>query len=237
MPRTVQPEGFPADSRTVHPSTTTDFFRRHKTPLILGFIALVVVIVLLSIFGYINGTRAVGINKEAALSAQYSQNQSTLATYINQFDEELGVSDRAATRVNEILLNAVQGRYKNTSATPGSGGLFSAISEAYPDLTATTQSYAKVQDLVESGRNTFKDDQQMLLDRLRDYKAWRNNDLVRSAVVNMLGFPTDNLEARTGNQVLHGSDALEKMSRIITNAGSLQAYESGESGPLISPEK
>jgi hypothetical protein len=217
-------------------STTTDFLQKYKKPLIGGFAALIVIIVIFSLIGYVNGTRRDGIDKETALSAQYQQNQNTLATYINQFNEELGISDRAANKVDKILLDAVQGRYKDTSATPGSGGLFSAISEAYPDLTATTQSYAKVQDLVESGRNSFKDDQQALLDRLRDYNSWRNNDLFRSIVVGTFGFPTDNLQARNGSQVLYGKAALEKMSTIITNAETQDAYNSGQSGPLITPE-
>ena len=215
--------------------TSSDFLRKYKTPLIIVFVLLVIAIVLASFFGYVNGTRNDGIAKEAALTAQYSSNQVTLATYINQFDESLSISDRAANKVNDIILNAVQGRYKDTSATPGSGGLFSAIQEAYPNLTATTASYSKVQDLVESGRNSFKDDQNTLLDRIRDYNTWRKSGLIRSAVVNSLGFPSDDLVAKTGNETLHGQAALDKMSTVITNAGSLQAYQSGQSGPLITP--
>jgi hypothetical protein len=213
-----------------------NFIKAHKLGTIIVAIVVVLFIVILSIFGYANGVRKDGINKETALSAQYAQNQNVLSNYINQFDESLGISDRAASKVNDIILAAVQGRYKDTSATPGSGGLFSAISEAYPDLTATTASYAKVQDLVESGRNDFKDNQTLLLDRIRDYKSWENNDLIRSFFVNSFGFPTNNLKASIGNDSVYGQAALDRMDKIILNSGAISSYQSGTTGPLISPQ-
>ncbi|WP_422390166.1 hypothetical protein [Arthrobacter sp. N1] len=61
------------------------------------------------------------------------------------------IADKGSAQLEEVLTAAVQGRYDGAT-DPGTGGArLSAITEAYPDLTASTESYAKVQDQVASG--------------------------------------------------------------------------------------
>lgn len=202
---------------------------------IVGFVVLV--ILAFSVFGYINTVRNEGIKQENALEAQYRANQNELSTYVLQFKESLGVAGAGADKLEEILTEAIKGRYDGNMA-PGTGGsMFSAITEAYPDLTATTQAYAKVQDLVVSGRNGYKNEQNKLLDQIRAYENWSESGLFRSMVVDMIGFPSDSLEARIGNTTYKGAEALDRMKDIVLVKDATEAYDTGEMAPLIEPEK
>lgn len=205
--------------------------------LLTGIVAVVVLVILaFSVFGYINTVRNEGIKQENALEAQYRSNQNELSTYILQFKESLGVADKGSSKLEEILTEAVKGRYDG-NMEPGTGGsMFSAITEAYPDLTATTQAYAKVQDLVVSGRNAYKNQQDKLLDQIRAYENWSESGLFRSMVVDMIGFPSDSLEARVGDKTYKGAEALDKMKDIVLVKDATQAYDTGETAPLVEPE-
>ena len=216
-----------------------DFVKAHKKLLgIVGFVV-VLVIVAVSFYNTVNGTRGTVITKENALIAQYKDNQNELSTYILQFNESLGIADRQSDKLNEIILDAVKGRYDNdTSLEPGTGGaMFSAIAEAYPDLTATTELYAQVQELVVSGRNAYKNKQSKLLDLIRDYNTYLNQDIFRSWVIDtFIDAPTeDNLVIVDAGVTYKGEDALEQISQIVLTQDAVDAYESGTQDPLLTP--
>lgn len=215
-----------------------EFVKKYKKLIVGAAIALVLIIVGSSLLGWVNDTRNTGIQKETALVAQYQDNQNELSGYILKFNESLGIADRQSNKLNDILLDAVKGRYDNDSSlNPGTGGsMFSAITEAYPDLTATSEVYAKVQDLVVSGRDAYKNKQSLLLDRIRDYNSWRETDLARSWLVDTLGFPSDNLKVTVGNNTYRGLDALDQISRLVLTEDAVTAYETGTQDPLLTPE-
>jgi hypothetical protein len=209
-----------------------EFVKKYKKLIIGAAIALILIIVGSSV-------RNDGIKKETALVAQYQDNQNELSAYILKFNESLGIADRQSNKLNEILLDAVKGRYDNdTSLEPGTGGtMFSAITEAYPDLTATSETYAKVQDLIVSGRDAYKNKQSLLLDRIRDYNEWRATGLTKSWLVNTLGFPTDNLKVTVGTNTYRGLDALDQISRLVLTQDAITSYETGTQDPLLTPEE
>lgn len=208
-----------------------------KKGLFIGAPLVLLLIVGISIFGYTNNVRNEGIRHEAALVAQYQDNQNELSTYILQFNESLGIADRQSERLNTILVEAVKGRYDG-NMEPGTGGsMFSAITEAYPDLTASTASYEKVQELVISGRNAYKNKQSMLLDRIRVYETWSESGLIRSSVVDSLGFPSERLEARVGGDVARGRDALDRMKTLVLVGEAVESYETGTTDSLLKPNE
>lgn len=200
-------------------------------------IIVVAVIVLVSLFGTVNSTRNEGINRENALEAQYRSNQNELSTYILTIKESLGIADKGNNKIDEILSGAIQGRYDG-NMEPGTGGsMFSAITEAYPDLTSNMEMYSKVQDAVVSGRAAFKNQQNKLLDMISNYENWLQEGLIRSTVVKFIGFPSGTLEARVGDTVYTGQEALTKMKQIVLVKDATVSYETGETAPLIEPEK
>lgn len=193
----------------------------------LGVAVLFVVIGL----GYVNSIRNSGIEYETRLSAQYLDNQNNLSAYIAGFYEQLGVADRKSDKLDQILADAVKGRYEDAGGFGKGGGFFNAIAEAYPDL-AGLDVYDRIVDYVSAGRESYKATQSKLLDMLRGYDVWRQQGIFRSMVVSLLGVPSDRLIARVGNSTWQGDDALEKMYQIVLVTDARAAYETSTMKPL-----
>jgi hypothetical protein len=214
------------------------FVKNHKGLVIGGTIAVLLLIIVVSFISSVNGTRNTLIQKEQALVAEYKSNQNELSTYTNQVTESLGVADAGNDKVGQILKDAISGRYDG-NMKPGTGGsMFSAISEAYPDLTKNTAMYEKVQDQVIAGRNAYKNTQNKLIDRARDYETWIQSEWLRSFIVkNVLGAPTENLKITIGQTTLRGQDALDKLSQPILSGSAINSYETGVTDPVIGGAK
>lgn len=205
--------------------------------IVAGGVILLLLITAMTMFGKVNSLRNSVVQKEAALIAQYQDNQNELSNYILSFKESMGVAAKGSERLEEILTEAIKGRYDGNMA-PGTGGsMFSAITEAYPDLTATTESYNKVQDLVVSGREGYKNKQTKLLDMIRDYNTFRESDIVNSWIIKtLLKAPTDRLEVTVGDNTFRGRDALDKISQIVLTKDAVKSYETGETEALITDD-
>jgi len=204
---------------------------------VIGAVILAVIITALSIYGTINNARGGAITRENAIVAQYNDNKNELSKNILIINETLGIADRQSEVLNGILADAVQGRYDG-DLQPGTGGtMFSAIAEAYPDLTATTESYAKVQDAITSQRESFKKQQSKLLDMIQNYKTWTTADIFRSWVLNtFVGTPTDLMVIEHNGETLRGQAALDQASKIITTSDAEEAYNTGTQEPIIKPK-
>lgn len=204
----------------------------------IGAGLLLVFILALSAYGTINSARSGAISRENDIVAQYQDNKNELSKNILVINETLGIADRQSEVLNEILTAAVQGRYDG-ALEPGTGGsMFSAIAEAYPDLTATTETYAKVQDAVISQRQSFKNQQSKLIDMIKNYKKWTTSDLFRSWVLDtFVGTPTDLMEIEHEGKTLRGKAALDQASQIITTSQTEAIYGSGTQEPIIKPSE
>jgi hypothetical protein len=208
------------------------FLTNTKALIGLGVIGALLISVL-SLFVMFNNAQKDMVKREAALSAQYLDNQNELSTYVSTIKESLGIADRNTQALDQVLADAVKGRYDgDTSAKPGGGALFSAITEAYPDLSSVSVPYQKVQDAVFSGREAYKNQQTRLLDMLREYDTWRNSGLIHKHVVSMVGAPSQNLKAQIGTQINRGQDAEDQMYLIVTAGDAQKAYQTGTMDPL-----
>lgn len=205
--------------------------------MIVGVVVLV--IAALSIFGFYNGVRNEGIQQENTLEQQYQTNQNELSKITLTVKETIGIADKGNTQIDEIIKNAVQGRYDGAMDAGTGGAMFSAIQEAYPDLTANTALWAKVQDAIIAGRQSFANHQRVLSDRVSAYETWMEQGAVKSVMVDMIGFPSDNLEAWVGDDVYYGRAALERIKKPIVAKEATTAFETGEIAPLVeeSPAK
>lgn len=201
---------------------------RHTKLIAGGIVLALVLIVVLVAFNKHDSLRNQGIAKEAALTAQYEQNQTELSNYILTVTETLGVADANAARVQEILEGAITARDSQND-----GQVFSALAEAYPDLTATSEAYQKVQDAIVSGRETFNNKQSRMLDMVRSYNTWVRSGFIDSTIIRNLGFPSDDITVTIGDQTWTGEEALRKMGETLKTAEGNAAYESGEMGPII----
>lgn len=203
--------------------------------MVIGLVIMAMVaLVGVSLYGYANSLRNEGIGLELSLNAQYLDNQNELSTFISNFREQMGISERKSEKMHDILVDAIKGRYESQNGNVGYGKgspFFSAIMEAYPDLKGLDM-YDKVASLVSSGREAYKAKQTKLLDQLRSYDNWRKQGFVRSWLVNQLGFPGDNLEARIGEKVSRGKVARDQMYLIVLASEAKSAYETGTMEPL-----
>ena len=188
----------------------------------------------MGIYSYCNGLQQEGVAQETGLNAQYLDNQNELSTYISTFYETIGVANLKSDKLDQILTDAVKGRYDGkTSAQPGQGQLFSAIVEAYPTIDLTI--YDKIVDFIHAGREAYKQKQTKLLDMLRAYDKWRDSGMVQKRVIRGMGFPSDGLEARIGKTVKHGAEAREQMYLIVLTDSTTDAYGNGHLNPLPIP--
>ncbi len=204
-----------------------------KQLIIFGGLILAILIIVIVAFTTVNGTRDEGISKSNSLEAQYVDNQNELSSYILTFNETLGIADRQSQKLNDILLEAVKGRYDGDLEMGGE--MFTVISEAYPDLTSTAETYSKVQDAVIDGRDAYKNKQSKLIDMVRDYEDWLEKGLFKSQLVEFLGFPDDYLEVETASGTLTGEEALDQIKSLVLADEARDAYETGTMEPLISP--
>jgi hypothetical protein len=203
---------------------------------VIGGVILTVLILIISLFSTINTVRNEGIAREAALTAQYKVNKDELSKYTAQFTESLGVADKGNDKLNKILSEAVQGRYDGNMEPGDTGSMFSAIQEAYPDLTATAESYAKVQDLVVSGRDSYSTKQSKLVDMVREFDEWKKSGLIKSQIVSTIGFPSNDLRVTDAGVTYRGQEALDRMDRVIVTEEAEEAYDSGTIKPMIQPD-
>ena len=200
-------------------------------------VVLVFLVAVSGTYAYLNGVRNEGIGYETKLNAQYPDNQNELSNYASSYTEQIGVANLKSEKMDQIILDAVKGRYENKdgNAVFGKGSpFFSAIVEAYPNLDLNV--YDKSVSFVAAGREAYKAKQTKLLDEIRVYDKWRTSGYVQHYVISWMGFPGVILEARIGKKVLRGQEALDQMKLIVTTSGTREAYETGTMEPLKPPK-
>lgn len=182
---------------------------------------------------YYNSIQREGVAMETELNSQYLDNQNELSSYVSKFYESVGVANLKSDKLDQILTDAVKGRYDGQGAArPDRGQLFSVIKEAYPTLDLTI--YDKIIDLINSGREAYKNKQTKLLDMLRRYDDWcKRQDIPHKWMVG--GFPSQALEARIGTKVTRGLEARDQMYLIVTTKSAQDAYNTGVLDPLPAP--
>ena len=199
----------------------------------LGVIA-ALVIGAVSLYGTVNSMRNEGIRMETNLSAQYLDNQNELSSFKSSFYEQVGVANLKSDKLDQIIEDAVKGRYEG-KMEPGTGGsMFSAITEAYPDLKGQLDLYDRIVDFVRAGREAYKQKQTKLIDMLRVYDYWRQEGLIKSMFLGNF-FPSSALKARIGSNVQSGQAALDQMYIIVLTSDTKKAYETGTDEPMQLP--
>ncbi len=194
----------------------------------LGVIA-AIVIGGLSFYGKINSEYNAGMAQEVSLSRRYQDNQVQLDTATKKIVESVGLANLKSDKLRQIISEAVKGRYEG-KMQPGTGGaMFSAISEAYPQIDLSI--YDKIVDLVNAEREAFKGAQSILLDELRSYETWKATGIIRQFFVAKY-FPSTNLKARVGSRVVTGAAALEQMHLIVLSQGTEDAFNNGKQEPI-----
>jgi hypothetical protein len=180
------------------------------------------------ILGAYVSTRNGVADRETNLNAQYTDCQNTLSSYTASIKEALGVANASSAALNTVLTDVVKGRYETGStANPSGGSAFSAIIESYPDLSGVTINFQNVQTAIFAGRDAFKNCNTMLVDKIRDFDLYQRRGLITPLMVNIVGAPTNGLEARKGETILTGQAALAQMKDLPMTSEATKTYDTG----------
>jgi hypothetical protein len=209
-----------------------------KKLIVIGVIAAVV----LGLVGWGISTyteiRNDGRNIELSITAKYKAMQSSYGQDRLAFTDMIGIAREKRDAMDKILVDAVSGRYnKPGSPQVDNGKLFSAITEAYPDLTGLNI-FDKVSDFVGQMRSKFAQDQAQIAEMIRDYNSWRTTgSFLHPTFVDWAGFPSDALEMQANGNTYRGKDALDRMSRPIIGSDTGVIFDTGVDQPALTPEK
>lgn len=183
-----------------------------------GSAAVIALVAVLGFFVLIGGFLAMnyvsavnyGAATESAIKAQYTQNQNVLGQYTQKVQEVAQVPGMMRDDLDKITKDAIQGRYGEN----GSKAVFQMIKEQNPNLDS--KAYLKIQQIIEAGRDDFRDEQKKLIDLRRNYET-NLNYFMKGFFLRLAGYPKINLDDY----------------KIITNTYTENAFKSGkEEGPL-----
>ena len=175
----------------------------------LGFVGLIVAVLVIAASSYI-GANNYGARIEAQLNAEYDNNQNILAQGQQKVMEAAQVPAMYKDDFKEIISADVQGRY----GKDGSKATFQWLKEH--DVALDSAMYKKVQQLIESYRDEFKNSQTKMIDVRRQYEA-EQGVFWRGMWLRIAGFPKVDMS---------------KFKPIVTD-GVQDIYKKGkESGPM-----
>ena len=128
---------------------------------VLGVVGALIAVVAMSYISAYN----VGNQFENKLKAEYENNQNILAQYSQKVMEAAQVPDMMRDDMVAVARAALEGRYGEN----GSRAVFQAIAEQNPQTSEAL--YIKLQQIIEAGRDEFKNAQTRLIDTRRAYET------------------------------------------------------------------
>lgn len=174
----------------------------------LSITAIFMVLIFSTIGSYVSNANY-GNEAEKQLTAQYTDNQNVLSTYYNKVEEIVQVTDKYKDGLKEVVTAAIQGRYGSN----GSQATMQWLKEANVNLDPSL--YSKLAQVMEAGRNEFKNSQSILIDMKRGYTT-NLGYVYKGFWLHMAGYPKINLDN----------------IKIVTSGESQKVFETGVENSL-----
>ena len=127
------------------------------------------------------------VGLEKGVIAQYEQNQNNYDNMWKKFKESVQVSAIYAKDTEKIYKSAIEGRYGDK----GSQAVFQFLKEQNPNIDASL--YKRIQETVEAGRDSFEENQKLLIDKKRLYTT-KLSLFPDSLVASVFNFPHIDLD-------------------------------------------
>ena len=169
-----------------------------KVPYFVGFLSIVTIIAIGIASVYNKGAAY-----DARLKAEYSNSENILSQYSQKVLEASQVPGMMRDDLIEITKVAIGGRY----GPDGSKAVFQMMREKNPQVSP--QLYLKIQQIIESGRDEYKNSQTKFLDIKRVYET-ELNSLVSGPLLKMAGYPKIPLDQYKLISTSHGNDSFSK---------------------------
>jgi hypothetical protein len=206
-----------------------------KPKFVIGGIAVILVLILgIGAINTYTDVRNTGRSQELSMNAQWKNMQTRYGQFRIGMTDKLNIAREKREAISKILTDAVTGRYDKPGAagTVDGGKVFSVIVEAYPDLKGLNIFDELIRD-IQAGREAFAKDQEQMADQVRSYNDWRTTgSFLHPTFVRWAGFPSDVLEARIGEKVYRGQEALDKMSLVFVGADTQKIFDTGVDAPV-----
>jgi len=149
----------------------------------IGVAATLVLTVISQYFTY----QALGVRSENTIEATWNNNKQILGTYTTKVQEIAQVPSMARDDLTKVMEAAFQGRY----GEKGSQATMQWIKESYPGQL-DPKLYTRIQDVMDSGRTDFSENQKTLIDKKQTYQS--QLDTAWSGFwLKMAGFPKKDL--------------------------------------------
>lgn len=129
-----------------------------------AFVALIVAVVGLCFVSYV-GAYNQGNRMEQQIKAEWENNKNILAQYGQKVAEAAQVPTMMRDDLQAVVVKAIQARY----GEDGSKATMQWLQEQNPSLDP--QLYRKLQQIIEAGRDEFKNSQTRLIDVKRNYET------------------------------------------------------------------
>ncbi len=128
----------------------------------------------------LQGTYNTLVTMEENIKSQHKSNKNTYDNMWKTFKESAQVTDMYAADTQKLFAQVIEGRKGSQTE------LFRMVKEANPALDASL--YKQLQSAIEGGRATFKENQDILIDKTRQYE----NELrifPTNVIAGFFGFP------------------------------------------------
>lgn len=158
-----------------------------KMLIIVGGIVLALVLLLGTIVGYGFSVNNQANKFEKALVAEKENNKNILSNYGKKVAEAAQVPDMQRDDFIKVVSAQMQGRYGES----GSKASFQWIQEH--NITLDTSVYTKLQQIIEAGRNEFRNGQTKLISVRQSYETVLGS-APRGFFMGMIGYPKINLK-------------------------------------------
>lgn len=186
-----------------------------------GVILVLVVAVLATVIGFNNSA----VSQENGIEATWKDSQVQYDAFWKKVKETAQVTDKYAEDFKAVFLGSMDARYE------GKDPAFQFIMEANPALPP--DSYTRVQDVIETGRNDFARTQRTLVDKQRAYET-HIEKFPNSTLAGMLGFPRPVTGEYAPPDDTDGDGKVTVLDyKIVTSAKTQEVFETGrEDQPL-----
>jgi len=149
---------------------------------------------------------------EAALSNQSFIANQQMKDQITLLEETLNMKINLETK--NIFIQTLQNN--NTDIVKAASMIIEAMRKVEPKLDYSDETVARVQDTITISISKYQKNFNLFKETWEDYNQWSKSDFLRPTVLNLLGFPSENLVAiDSDGKIVTGTEAQKLINATV----------------------